>query len=87
MAKYTPEWDENTYDITLSEGELRIITSAINSYAHAMLDQHSEVMENGICDSMGFVRYPAEDEIKDARRAIDRAFTLQEKLRLLYADE
>lgn len=87
MATHDKSWDENTYDITLTEGELRTIAVALNSYAHAMSDQFSRVLQDGVCDHMGYVRDVTADEIKDARRAIDRAFGLQEKLRGLYAPD
>lgn len=87
MAEYQPSWDENTFDITLTEGELRTIAVAINGYAHSMAQQLSHVLEDGVCDHMGYVRDATEDEIKDARRSIDRAFALQEKLRKLYAEK
>lgn len=87
MAKYQPSWDENTFDITLTEGELRTIAVAINGYAHSTAQQLSHVLENGVCDRIGYVREATEDELKDARRSIDMAFALQEKLRKLYAEK
>ena len=87
MATYKKSWDENTYDITLTEGELRTIAVAINDYAHSRAQLLSHVLEDGLCNHMGYIRDATADEIKDARRAIDRAFGLQEKLRGLYAPD
>ena len=87
MAKFQPSWDEITFDVTLTEGELRTIAVAINGYAHSMAQQLSHVLEDGVCDRMGYVRDATKEEIKDARRSIDRAFALQEKLRKLYAEK
>lgn len=87
MATHDKSWDENTYDITLTEGELRTIAVALNNYAHAMWDQFSHVPEDGVCDRMSYVRDATEDELKDARRSMDRAFALQKKLRGLYAPD
>lgn len=85
MAEYDPKWEENTFDLTLTEAELRSVVSALNTYAVFMMNRLSEVMEQGIWDHHGYIRDATKDEIKDARRATDRAFMLQEKLRKYYS--
>lgn len=85
MAEYDPKWEENTFDLTLTEAELRSVVSALNTYAVFMMNRLSEVMEHGIWDHHGYIRDATKDEIKDARRATDRAFMSQEKLRKYYS--
>lgn len=85
MAEYDPKWEENTFDLALTEAELRSVVSALNIYAVFMKNCLSEVMEHGIWDHHGHIRDATKDEIKDARRATDRAFMLQEKLRKYYS--
>lgn len=87
MAEYDPKWDEITVDLTLTEAELRTIATALNSYGHAISQRLSHVLQDGILDHMGYVREPTKKELKDARRAIDRAFDLQQKLVKYYRDD
>ena len=85
MAEYDPKWEENTFDLTLTEAELRSAVCALHAYAGFMMNRLSEVLQHGIWDQHGYVRDATKDEIRDARRATDRAYVLQERLRKMYS--